>query len=289
MYKHILVPTDGSRLSAKAVKVAAGLAKKLGAKLTGVYVIPPYVPPMYGEAAMYVPEVTPKRYKDLAEKEAKKALAGDRDRGADRGRTLQDDLGDEGPGLGRHHRAPRIEASAISSSWPRTAGAASRDCCSAAKPPRCSPTPRYRCSSVARREGFAHDPLPLPDDRAARTARRGDSRAHRYLAPRHRAGPAPVGRPRRSASPITLRRPTTHRSPTWRAHSKSRRSSARAGNCARWKPHSSACIRRTTACARTAASTFPTRASRSTPSATRCVSCQSRLEHAHGATGAATL
>jgi len=75
MYKHILVPTDGSRLSAKAVKAAAGLAKKLGAKLTGVYVIPPYVPPMYGEAAVYVPEVTPKRYKDLAEKEAKKALA----------------------------------------------------------------------------------------------------------------------------------------------------------------------------------------------------------------------
>ncbi|HSH06253.1 MAG TPA: universal stress protein [Burkholderiales bacterium] len=75
MYKHILVPTDGSRLSAKAVKAAAALAKKLGAKLTGVYVIPPYVPPMYGEAAVYVPEVTPKRYKDLAEKEAKKALA----------------------------------------------------------------------------------------------------------------------------------------------------------------------------------------------------------------------
>jgi len=75
MYKHILVPTDGSRLSIKAVKTAAGLAKKLGAKLTAVYVIPPYVPPMYGEAAVYVPEVSPKRYKELAEKEAKKALA----------------------------------------------------------------------------------------------------------------------------------------------------------------------------------------------------------------------
>jgi len=75
MFKHILVPTDGSRLSAKAVKAAAGLAKKLGARVTGVYVIPPYVPPMYGEAAVYVPEVSPKRYKDLAEKEAKKALA----------------------------------------------------------------------------------------------------------------------------------------------------------------------------------------------------------------------
>ena len=75
MYKHILVPTDGSRLSAKAVKAAAALAKQVGARLTGVYVIPPYVPPMYGEAAIYVPEITPRRYKELSEKEAAKALA----------------------------------------------------------------------------------------------------------------------------------------------------------------------------------------------------------------------
>jgi nucleotide-binding universal stress UspA family protein len=38
-------------------------------------VIPPYVPPVYGEAAIYIPEVTPKRYKELTEKGAKKALA----------------------------------------------------------------------------------------------------------------------------------------------------------------------------------------------------------------------
>ena len=75
MYKHILVPTDGSRLSVKAVKAAVQLAKTLGAKVTGLYVIPPYVPPMYGEAVVYVPEVSPKRYKELSEKEARKALA----------------------------------------------------------------------------------------------------------------------------------------------------------------------------------------------------------------------
>jgi len=75
MFKHILVATDGSKLAAKAVKSGVKLAKALGARVTGVYVIPPYVPPMYGEAAIYVPEVTPKRYKDLSEKEAKKALA----------------------------------------------------------------------------------------------------------------------------------------------------------------------------------------------------------------------
>jgi len=75
MFKHILVATDGSKLAAKAVKSSIKLAKALGARVTGVYIIPPYVPPMYGEAAIYVPEVTPKRYKELSEKEAKKALA----------------------------------------------------------------------------------------------------------------------------------------------------------------------------------------------------------------------
>jgi nucleotide-binding universal stress UspA family protein len=75
MYKHILVATDGSKLAAKGVKSGMRLAKSLGAKITAVYVIPPYVPPVYGEAAIYIPEVTPKRYKELTEKEAKKALA----------------------------------------------------------------------------------------------------------------------------------------------------------------------------------------------------------------------
>lgn len=74
MYKHILVPTDGSKLSLKAIKTAATLAKTLGAKLMGVYVVPPYVPPVYGEAVIYVPEVTPKRYKEITAREANDAL-----------------------------------------------------------------------------------------------------------------------------------------------------------------------------------------------------------------------
>ncbi|MDA0226303.1 MAG: universal stress protein [Proteobacteria bacterium] len=75
MYKHILVPTDGSKLSAKAIKAAAKLAKTMNASLTGVYIVPPYVPPMYGEAAVYVASMSPKRYKEVTEKDAKKALA----------------------------------------------------------------------------------------------------------------------------------------------------------------------------------------------------------------------
>jgi nucleotide-binding universal stress UspA family protein len=75
MYKHILVSTDGSKLSLKAIRTAAVLASKLGARLTGVYVMPEYVPPIYGEAAMYIPEASPKRFKEAVEKDAKAALA----------------------------------------------------------------------------------------------------------------------------------------------------------------------------------------------------------------------
>jgi len=39
MYKHILVPTDGSRLAAKGVRARVKLAKALGAKVTGVYAV----------------------------------------------------------------------------------------------------------------------------------------------------------------------------------------------------------------------------------------------------------
>lgn len=75
MYKNILVATDGSKLSLKAVKSAGRLAKAVGARMTAVYVMPEYVPPMYGEAALYIPETSPKHFKLAVEKDAKAALA----------------------------------------------------------------------------------------------------------------------------------------------------------------------------------------------------------------------
>ena len=75
MYKHILVATDGSKLSLKAVKSAARLAASVGARLSALYVMPEYMPPIYGEAAMYIPEMSPKRFKEAVEKDAKAALA----------------------------------------------------------------------------------------------------------------------------------------------------------------------------------------------------------------------
>mgnify|MGYP003352683233 FL=1 len=42
MYKHILVPTDGSKLSTKAVKQAVAFAKTIGARITAVHVSDEY-------------------------------------------------------------------------------------------------------------------------------------------------------------------------------------------------------------------------------------------------------
>lgn len=42
MFKHILVPVDGSETAQKAVEKAAGLAKAFGSRVTAIYVIDPY-------------------------------------------------------------------------------------------------------------------------------------------------------------------------------------------------------------------------------------------------------
>ncbi len=74
MYKHILVPTDGSQLSAKAIRTATRLAKVCRARITGIYVIAPDLPPVYAEGVMYG-GLSARSYKEIKEKEAKKALA----------------------------------------------------------------------------------------------------------------------------------------------------------------------------------------------------------------------
>jgi nucleotide-binding universal stress UspA family protein len=42
MYKHILIPTDGSEMSTRAITHGVELAKRLNAKLTGIAVIAPW-------------------------------------------------------------------------------------------------------------------------------------------------------------------------------------------------------------------------------------------------------
>lgn len=76
MYKRILVPTDGSSLAARGIREGVKLAAALGASVTGIYVTPPFVPPIYSEAAVYAAGAFSRReYKRLTEKIAQKALA----------------------------------------------------------------------------------------------------------------------------------------------------------------------------------------------------------------------
>ena len=45
MYRHILIPTDGSRVADEAAAAAISLARSLGARLTALHVLPPPAAP----------------------------------------------------------------------------------------------------------------------------------------------------------------------------------------------------------------------------------------------------
>ena len=49
MFKNILIPTDGSAVSRKAIKAGIKLAQALGAKVTGYYGIVMLPPSVYGD------------------------------------------------------------------------------------------------------------------------------------------------------------------------------------------------------------------------------------------------
>ena len=54
MYKHILLPTDGSELSENAAKSCLAFAKSIGARVTGLYVLQEYTPILATEGFGYV-------------------------------------------------------------------------------------------------------------------------------------------------------------------------------------------------------------------------------------------
>ena len=73
MYKNLLVATDGSKLSGKAVAHALGLAQAIGAKVTAFYAAPDYPMPAYADGVVYEP-VSRKEYSKLAAQDAEKIL-----------------------------------------------------------------------------------------------------------------------------------------------------------------------------------------------------------------------
>jgi nucleotide-binding universal stress UspA family protein len=74
MFKHILVATDGSRLSDKAVDAAIGLARDLGARLTGFHATQDYPITPYPEYAIVAGSLTPAAWKEDEDKRARRLL-----------------------------------------------------------------------------------------------------------------------------------------------------------------------------------------------------------------------
>ncbi|HYB51998.1 MAG TPA: universal stress protein [Burkholderiaceae bacterium] len=71
MFSKILVPTDGSELSVRAVQAAVELASKLGARIVGVTVVEPYA---YASLSEYRPE-TVAEYEQRADEVAQERLS----------------------------------------------------------------------------------------------------------------------------------------------------------------------------------------------------------------------
>ena len=72
MYTNILIPTDGSELAGKAVQHGIALAKRIGAKVTVLTVLPPFH--TFTTDAQMI-EDTPDQYKVHMQKHAEKTLA----------------------------------------------------------------------------------------------------------------------------------------------------------------------------------------------------------------------
>ena len=74
MFKHILVPTDGSKLSIKAAKQAVTLAKALGAKITGFHSAPDLSSAYYGDGYI-LRAPSAEAQAELQDQEARKCLS----------------------------------------------------------------------------------------------------------------------------------------------------------------------------------------------------------------------
>ena len=73
MFKHILVPTDGSELSQETVRRAVSFAKEAGARITAFYAMPEFPVTYYGEGGL-IDSITPEQFTALAEREAQEVL-----------------------------------------------------------------------------------------------------------------------------------------------------------------------------------------------------------------------
>ena len=74
MFKHILVPTDGSELSRATAKRAVSFASEAGARVTAFYAKPEYPIAYFGEGALIDP-TTPEKFTEMADQQAAEYMA----------------------------------------------------------------------------------------------------------------------------------------------------------------------------------------------------------------------
>lgn len=73
MFKHILLPTDGSKVSGKAVKRGIDLAKKSKARITAIHVVPEFKL-MVDDGITMISPMLKKRFEEEGRKRAQEML-----------------------------------------------------------------------------------------------------------------------------------------------------------------------------------------------------------------------
>lgn len=74
MFKHILLPTDGTELSENAARSAVEFAQSTGAKISALYVRQEYSPILATEGLGYIDPLTVEAFEKSAENYAKRSL-----------------------------------------------------------------------------------------------------------------------------------------------------------------------------------------------------------------------
>jgi nucleotide-binding universal stress UspA family protein len=74
MFKHVLIPTDGSKVARRAIKAGVALAKQLGAKVTAYYAMETFQPYVYSEGYV-INTATMKNFEERARELGRKYLA----------------------------------------------------------------------------------------------------------------------------------------------------------------------------------------------------------------------
>lgn len=73
MFKHILIPTDGSKLSKQAAEAGVRLAAALGARVTAFFAAPPATPVVY-RGIVPAGLTTPEKHRKMIEKMSAETL-----------------------------------------------------------------------------------------------------------------------------------------------------------------------------------------------------------------------